>query len=90
MEIFNIHALLQQTLIGKEILLYVYVKDGRESNCLESSHSNKEWVKSHNKWAKISEVVFSDGGEWDPDSLSLEIEGGELFNFYLSNDITVR
>jgi len=90
MEKFNIHALLVQMLVGKEVLLFVYVNgEGRESNCLEDGLDNDKWTKSHEKWAKITNVLFSDGGEWDR-RLDLEVEGGESFNMYLATDITIR
>jgi len=91
MEKFNIHGLLQKQLIDKEVLLYVYVNgEGRESNCLEDGLDNDKWTKNHQKWVKITNVVFSDGGEWDPDGLDLEVKGGEFFHMYLASNITVR
>jgi len=93
MKNFNPIDLLEEQLIGKEVLVYVYENVGYKPSRSFYQHS-EAWedacVRLPDQWHTITAIVIEEGEEhYERDNWSLEFEGGRL-SFYLGSDITIR
>jgi len=92
MKTFNALDLLEQELIGKEILVYVYENVGYKPSrsFYQASEAWVHCVRLPDQWHTITAIVIEDGEEhYERDNWFLEFEGGRL-SFYVGSDITIR